>query len=128
MNICLDNCEFKDEFSILAGEIEKIFLKNPEAVQAIAIMTQSQNIYCIVNKSLKEATYIDNNLFMKLVQTKDTDVKYIICKWNGYSVDVPSWSFRKKLLEINSNNANAKILLLGFDGYIVKNVKDIMPE
>ena len=62
-----------------------------------------------------------------LREKDDTETQYLVCKWNGKTVDVPSFHFREQLLKINPKNENTALLLQGFGAYIVKPLKNTLP-
>ncbi len=50
-------------------------------------------------------------------------IKRILCMWNNYSIDVPSYVFRNRICELNKENKKAVILLSGgTDVYLEKQI------
>ncbi len=47
-------------------------------------------------------------------------VARILCMWQSGGVDLPSYAFRRGLLEIDAANAEAEILLAGRDSFVIK--------
>lgn len=62
----------------------------------------------------------------ELKQTEDTAVTKILAVWKGGAVDVPSYAFRKALLELDAANAQAKVLVATGNGYAVKSLAVMM--
>ena len=118
----------KTELMKLLEEAEKTLRNNPGAEQAIAVTTAQANTYCFANHSIMSGDHSHENDFIELLlESRDTQVQYIVCKWNGQSVDVPSMNFRRRLVEADGDNENAEILLQGVAGYLVKRLKATMP-
>ena len=118
----------ENEFMELLEETEAVLRKNPTAEQAIAVKTGKGNVYCFANHAIMSGEHDDENSFIGLLRdSEDTQVQYMVCKWNGQSVDVPSMHFRCRLIEINPDNENAEILLQGVGGYLVEYLKVTMP-
>ena len=69
-----------------------------------------------------EQAFIDD-----LREAGDTEIRYIVCLFQGGGLDIPSYFFRKKLLELNPANGEAKMLLNGAFRYIVKTINDTAP-
>ena len=69
----------------------------------------------------------DEQAFIDMLrETGDTEIRYIVC-CVGEGTDLPSMFFRKKLLELNIANGEAKMLLNGAFRYINKTVNEAMP-
>lgn len=59
---------------------------------------------------------------------KDKLVVRLICCWSDGSFDLPWYVFREKLCELNPNNQDAEMLLMGEKTFIVKPVRVTMPK
>jgi hypothetical protein len=69
-----------------------------------------------------EQEFIDN-----LREAGNTEIRYIVCMFQGGIIDIPSYFFRQKLLELNPANGKAKMLLNGAFRYHVKTINDAAP-
>ena len=71
-----------------------------------------------------------NNDFQKTLDTmakaNDTVVAKMVAMWNEGCVDVPSYAFRKALLELDDANRQTKVLLRSESGYITKAIRIMM--
>lgn len=69
----------------------------------------------------KDHTFIvendDGSIFEILKSQNDTQIRKMITVWKDGSVDLPSYAFRKALLELNHANSDAEILLQTEGGY-----------
>ena len=58
---------------------------------------------------------------------KDNPVVRLICCWSDGSLDLPWYVFREKLCDLNPNNRDAEMLLMGEKTFIVKPIRVTMP-
>ena len=58
---------------------------------------------------------------------KDSPVVRLICCWADGSFDLPWYVFREKLCDLNPNNQDAEMLLMGEKTFIVKSIRVTMP-
>ena len=58
---------------------------------------------------------------------KDNTVVRLICCWADGSLDLPWYVFREKLCDLNPNNQEAEMLLMGERTLIVKPIRVTMP-
>ena len=58
---------------------------------------------------------------------KDSPVVRLICCWADGSFDLPWYVFREKLCDLNPNNRDAEMLLMGEKTFIVKPIRVTMP-
>lgn len=116
--------------------IEKLFsiaeelLKNADKkqyTQAIVLYTNN-NIGCgvLIENALSEDKSDEKSLFDLLKSKNDTKVNSLICVWHDGCVDLPSYSFRKMLLELNPENEEAKIVFPKENGWFSRSVKSTM--
>lgn len=62
----------------------------------------------------------------EMKQTGDTAVSKILAVLKGGTVDVPSYGFRKALLELDGANAGAGVLVLTEGGYVARKLAVLM--
>ena len=88
----------------------------PESLPAplvYVLETAAGNVYTIFNNDFQKT--LDT-----LAQAGDTVVTKMVAMWEGECVDVPSYAFRKALLELDDANRQTKVLLRSESGYITK--------
>ncbi len=101
---------------------------NPKAEQIVVLRTDKPWVYSFENRVLSHGSEDEDKLIQDLIENGDTNVRYIVCMWKeALALDVPSYHFRKRLLEISEKNAEAEILLQG-EALMVKTLKETMPE
>lgn len=117
----------------MVDEIEELYklgtskLKNLSHEQLIVLKTANDNTYCFSNNPLSDASGEDK-IFVFLENKDETEIKYILCLWKKGDIDIPSFNFRKRLLELSLSNDNTKLILQGFTGLICKDLKLTMPK
>lgn len=100
--------------------------------QVIVVQTEKSNIYHFINH-----LYVDGQLngksedeekFIQMLLDKGEPVlKYIVCMWNEYSIDVPTMNFRKILLTASEKNTDAMLVLQSTSSLILKKLSCSMP-
>ncbi len=97
--------------------------KNSER-QIIAFRTAKGNICCFEN--MLGDTETEDIIFKAISKENDTEIAELVCLWDrvehptpgfGPPVDLPAYSFRIRLCELNEANLNTKILLRSDNGY-----------
>ena len=89
------------------------------AVLVYVLETASGNIHTVVNNDFQKTLDV-------LTQSDDTMVTKLVAMWKEGSVDVPSYAFRKSLLELDDANRQTKVLLRSESGYIMKTIEIMM--
>ena len=110
--------------------IAEELLKNADKkqyTQAVVLYTNN-NIGCgvLIEDALSEDKSDEKSLFDLLKAKNDTKVNSLICIWHDGCVDLPSYSFRKMLLELNPKNEEAKIVFPKENGWFSRSVKSTM--
>lgn len=98
--------------------------------EAIVMESEKGNIYTIVYNSEDEAMNAEGalKLFAEMKEKGDIVVKHIVAMVRGGILEVPSTEFKKRLVDVDSRNLSALVLLNGHgDTYLVLDVKDLMP-
>ena len=89
------------------------------AVLVYVLETASGNIHTVVNNDFQKTLDV-------LTQSDDTMVTKLVAMWKEGCVDVPSYAFRKSLLELDDANRQTKVLLRSENGYITKPIEIMM--
>lgn len=87
--------------------------ENLPAPLVYVLETVAGNIHTVVNNDFQKT--LD-----ALAQSGDTVVIQLVAMWKGACVDIPSYAFRKALLELDDANRHTKVLLRSERGYITK--------
>lgn len=118
--------DFFTEFEQLIGEAKTQVRLNPSAEQVVVVKAKNHIRYFMNN--VMDGNYEDEERFIQqIVDENDAELKYIVCMWNAYALDVPSFHLRKRLLEICPKNAEAIMILQGEYDYVLKDIKSTMP-
>ena len=71
---------------------------------------------------------LEDLLIDHLVQCKATRVLHCLCTMDGSYPDIPSWHFRSRLVEMDPQNLETQLFLLGpEDDLRVKSFSDMLP-
>lgn len=94
--------------------------------QVLIIQTADNKIYeAIVDLSSKSEEG-EQTLF-NIIGKNDAVIR-LVCCWSNGAFDMPSYNFRKKLCELNPNNETAHMLLNGVGKFVLKSIKDTLPN
>lgn len=104
---------------------EKLLSVNtvPEHLSAplvYVLETAGGNIQTVINDGFQDIIDL-------LAQEKDTVIMKLVSMWKDGTVDVPSYAFRNALLELNTRNAQTRVLLRTEGGYTEKPIEIMMP-
>lgn len=114
------NSEIFDNMVSTAKEILSDAQKS-EYTQAVVFLTSSKKeYYVLINNALSPDKECEGDLVANLKANDDTEISYVLCMWHDESVDLPSYDFRKMLLQMDERNANAEIFVLTESGYQTK--------
>ena len=118
--------EFMSEFEVLVGEAKNEIHLNPEAEQVVVVRTAKNRIRSFVFHSMSEILQEENPFVQQLVEQDDAEIKYIVCMWNNYGLEVPSIQLRKCLLAVAPKNEEAFMILRGEYDYAIRTIKSTM--
>ena len=108
---------FEEAFEPLIekAKFELSKFKNFTNGQIIVMLSAKGKLYSFIEGEVCTMCAPDRDLAFldKLVEEKDTQIERLICMWAGGGFDLPSYTFRKKLCQINQANLNTKMLLQG---------------
>ncbi len=88
-----------DMFAIANAELANLNekIERLPAPQVIVLLTDSDRFYVAVND-------VDGTVCETMKREKDTKVVRILAMWKDGSIDLPSFDFRKALIQINGIN------------------------
>lgn len=116
------------DFDVIVKQSQELCkqIKEDEKKQIIILQTADNKLYReIVDKSIDSD--VSEQALFKVIE-KDTTIIRLICCWSNGEFDMPSYDFRKKLCELNSNNETTQILLNGEKTFVLKSIKDTFPN
>ena len=86
---------------------------NCKYTQAIVLRSSKENEYGIViRNALSEEKSDEQVLLQKIQDARDSAICFVLCMWQGGCIDIPSCDFRKALLKLNEENAEAMIFVM----------------
>lgn len=111
----------QDMFSELL-ETGKGILSDYHGVQQVIVLkTEAGNIYTCVSDAIQNGdTVSEAALLRTLRDSGESRIKSLVCIWHTGDLDIPSFHFRKALLEMNPENADLQILVLTGSGIAAK--------
>ena len=119
---------FSFEFEKILTQARAIVKAEVSAQQIVVVETSKSHIYHFANHDVMSGVRTDEETFVKtLIEREDTEIRYAVCLWNDFQLDVPSLHFRKLLLKINPANAETLFLLNGGEGLTAKALKAMLP-
>ena len=109
------------EFAELYEEAKKLIKSDSSAQQVLVVLTSKYQMYHFTNHDIMSADITEEETFIKMLMDKnDAEVKYMVCMWDNFMLDVPSQHFRSRLTQINPLNGNTRILLQGNETWTTK--------
>lgn len=97
-----------------------------EMSQAVAIQTTAGNMHVFM-MSFDDQTASEEKILNTLVTQKDTAIAFLVAMWGNHWIDLPSYSLRQKLIDIDESNREALLVLQGENCLVVRTVGSTMP-
>lgn len=117
------------EMEELLYEAEKLVESenfSSQGVQVIVVLTAKSHSFSLINHNIMEGNLSEEENFIEgLVEAGETEIRYLVCMWKEYMLDIPSQHMREQLVKINPLNREMHLLLRGAEGYSTKKLKDI---
>lgn len=121
--------EFPSEFEKLLKQAKELIMSDPSAEQAVAVQTSEGIVFCFANHDVISGNTADEAAFAKtLSESGDTKIRYAVCMWSDFSLDVPSYHLRNLLAGLNFFNQETEILLRSGEGFIAKSMKFMLDK
>ena len=98
--------------------------------QAVVLFSAKGSEYGrVIKDTIAEDISDEMALIESLKAADDTEIKYVLCMWQGNTIDIPSYRLRKMLRELNCQNAESLLIVMTFDGIsglkVAKTMKSI---
>lgn len=85
--------------------------------QAIVLHSSTGNEYStIIRNALSEGKTDEASLLRKIQEAKDCEMCFVLCMWQDQCIDIPSFDFRKLLLDLNEKNFESTLFVMTTDG------------
>ena len=96
----------------LLSEVEK-----GRYTQAIVLRSSNQNTYSIIICDALSMEHRDETSLLKNIQeAKDSQINFVLCMWQDHCIDIPSFAFRKMLLQSNTENSETTLFVMTTEG------------
>lgn len=87
--------------------------ENCKYTQAIVLRSSKGNEYgTVIRNALSKEKCDEQVLLQKIQDANDSTICFVLCMWQEQCIDIPSYDFRKTLLELNEENAEAMIFVM----------------
>ena len=85
--------------------------------QAIVLRSVKGNEYsAVIRNALSEDKTDEKSLICKIQETKDSEICFALCMWQDNCIDIPSYAFRKLLINSNAKNADMTLFVMTAEG------------
>ena len=101
----------KEIFYQLMEEARKQIPLHPEAEQVTVLRTEKNQVYCLALVDVGNAQKELEGFFEMLRERDDCRVSHVVAMWSTGGAEIPSFAFRKGLLELDAGNGETLILL-----------------
>ena len=113
--IAVDLCLF-EKMKKTATELLRDAEKG-QHTQAVVLFSAQGNEYGrVIKDTIAEDISDEMALIESLKAADDTEIKYVLCKWQGNGIDIPSYKFRKMLCALNSKNSKSLMFVMTKNG------------
>ena len=116
-----------DVFDTMKKRADELFSnrEKKEYTQAIVLLSASgREYYALIENALSEDKNEEKALIERLSAENDTDISRVLCVWQDGGIDIPSFAFRKLLLDSDSSNGDCGLFVVTSDGYSVIGLKN----
>lgn len=101
----------KEIFHQLRKEAWKQLPLHPEAEQVNVVRTEKGNVCSVALPDAINAQKELEGFFGMLREKDDRRVSYVVAMWSTGGAEIPSYAFRKGLLELDAGNGETLMLL-----------------
>ena len=101
----------KEIFYQLRKEAWKQLPLHPEAEQVNVVRTEKGNVYSVALPDAVNAQKELESFFEMLRERDDCRVSHVVAMWSTGGAEIPSYAFRKGLLELDAGNGETLMLL-----------------
>lgn len=101
----------KEIFHQLMAEARKQLPLHPQAEQVNVVRTEKGNVYSVALPDGVNAQKELESFFEMLRERDDCRISHVVAMWSTGGAEIPSFAFRKGLLELDAGNGESLILL-----------------
>lgn len=114
-------------FHQLMEEARKQISLHPEAEQVTVLRTEKNHIYSLALPDAVNAQKELEGFFGMLREKDDCRVSHVVAMWSTGGAEIPSFAFRKGLLELDAANGETLLLLAQKPSLLYKTLQWSMP-
>lgn len=107
------------------AEAQKVTLTQDKSI--VCMMSKKNNLFHLIFPFTFDFSQILFEL-TKIIPENDRVMSAIICFLPPWNLEIPSFAFRKALLQIDDANQKAVIYMNGKDGVIQKELSETLPS
>ena len=113
--IAVDMCLF-EKMKKTATELLRD-VEEGQHTQAVVLFSAKGSEYGrVIKDTIAEDISDEMALIESLKAADDMEIKYVLCMWQGNTIDIPSYRLREMLRELNCQNAESLLIVMTFDG------------
>lgn len=113
--IAVDLCLF-EKMKKTATELLRDAEKGQHTQAVVLFSAKGSEYGRVIKDTIAEDISDEMALIESLKAADDTEINYILCMWQGNTIDIPSYKLRKMLCELNCQNTESVLLVMTFDG------------
>lgn len=117
----------KEIFHQLMEEARKQIPLHPEAEQVNVVRTEKGNVYSVALPDAINPQKELEGFFGMLREKDDCRVSHVVAMWSTGGAEIPSFAFRKGLLELDAANGETLLLLAQKPSLLYKTLQWSMP-
>lgn len=117
----------KEIFYQLMEEARKQIPRHPQAEQVNVVRTEKGNVYSVALPDAINAQKELEGFFGMLREKDDRRVSHVVAMWSTGGAEIPSFAFRKGLLELDAGNGETLLLLAQKPSLLYKTLQWSMP-
>ncbi len=117
----------KEIFHQLMEEARKQISLHPQAEQVNMVRTEKSHVYCLALVDVGNAQKELEGFFGMLREKDDCRVSHVVAMWSTGGAEIPSFAFRKGLLELDAANGETLMLLAQKPSLLYKTLQWSMP-
>jgi len=110
-----------------SAENVSVNIDTVKRAQVIVLLTANEVEYsAVISDPLTEGKTEESAFLEKITAENNTKISYALCMWKDSCIDVPSFAFRKMMVELDPENNNTMIFVQTAKGISAVKLSNIM--
>ena len=126
-----DETRWEQEYESLLEIARRHLRPEWEFGQVLVVKTSKDQLHVAQIPDVQEPAVretLENRLVQTLAEVNDTEVFTCLATMNGKEPEIPSWNFRRRLMELNGKNIQTQTFLWGGEEVIyLRSFERLMP-